>query len=528
MLNGANSLVNLLPESLQCKFPIMHGIKISSAGVCKLLSGLNVSKAAGPDSIRPLVLKQLCQVIAPVIAVIFQTSFNSGIVPTDWKKAQVCPLFKKGNKTDPANDRPISLTCTLFKTMEHIVASTLTKQFNQHHILYDLKHGFRERRSCETQLIQLVENLSRNMISGKHTDLILLDFSKAAFDKVNHLRLLNKLKIHGVQGKTLRWIESFLVERNQTVVLNANSSDELHVSSGVTEGSVLGPIVFLLYINDLPDSLQSQVRLFADDTAVYLTIQGQADSKKQQNDLDILQEWEWDWDMELNPSKCQVVHITTRSRRPINTSYAMHGQVLDSVDSARYLGVDIKLDLNFTQHINRTTSNASKSLGYLKRKKLTKHLDIREAAYKTIVRPQVEYASTVWSPSTKRIYRRLKWFREGQLDGQKFGVAQMQNELELRSLEQRRADARVIMFFFKIVHGLVAIPLPSYFEQPSRMTRHSHPLALCQIHTSVNYYKYSFFPAAVVYWNKLPCSVVTLPTLDQFSVAVRSLDHPMF
>ena len=125
------------------------------------------------------------------------------------------------------------------------------------------------------------------MISGKPTDLILLDFSKA-FDKANHLKLLYKLQ--SVQGNTLRWIESFLVGRSQTVVLNGNSSDELQVSSGVPQGSVLGPTLFLPYINDLPDSLQSQVRLFAVDTAVYLTVQGQADSKKLPNDLDILQE----------------------------------------------------------------------------------------------------------------------------------------------------------------------------------------------------------------------------------------------
>ena len=143
--------------------------------------------------------------------------------------------------------------------------------------------------------------------------------------------------------------------RSQTAVLNGNSSDELQVSSGVPQGSVLGPILFLLYINDLPESLQSQVCLFADDTAVYLTVQWHADSKKLQNDLDILQELEREWDMEFNPSKCQVVHIT-RSRRPINTSYSMHDQILDSVDSARYLGVDITSDLNFTQHINHTTS----------------------------------------------------------------------------------------------------------------------------------------------------------------------------
>ena len=232
--------------------------------------------------------------------------------------------------------------------MEHIIASGLTKHFNQNDILYDLQHGFRERRSCETQLLQLIDDLARNMTEGKQTDLILLDFSKA-FDKVNHLKLLYKLQVHGVQGRTLGWIESFLLGRSQTVVLNGESSDELPVLSGVPQGSVLGPILFLLYINDLPENLQSQVRLFADDTAVYLAVQGPDGSEKLQNDLNLLQEWEEKWDMEFNPSKCQVLHIT-RSRRPIRYNYTMHGQTLDSVEKARYLGVDISSDLSFSHH----------------------------------------------------------------------------------------------------------------------------------------------------------------------------------
>ena len=176
-LNGTASLISLLPESITCKYPSMPDIDISTAGVAKLLSNLNVSKAAGPDSVRPLELKELSQVITPVITFIFQTSLNSGTVPSDWKKAQVCPLFKKCDKTDPANYRPISLTCILCKTMEHIIASNLCKHLNLNKILYDLQHGFREKRSCETQLIQLVEDLARNLTSGKQSDLILLNSS---------------------------------------------------------------------------------------------------------------------------------------------------------------------------------------------------------------------------------------------------------------------------------------------------------------------------------------------------------------
>ena len=194
------------------------------------------------------------------------------------------------------------------------------------------------------------------MTEGKQ---VLLDFSKA-FDKVNHLKLLYKLQVHGVQGKTLGWIESFLVGRSQTVVLDGESSDELPVLSGVPRGSVLGPILFLLYINDLPENVQSQVRLFADVTAVYLTVQGLNDTERLQSDLNVLQEWEKKWNMEFNPSKCQVLHIT-RSRNPIRYNNTMHGQTLESVENARYLLVDISSDLGFSRHINRITSNAQKN-----------------------------------------------------------------------------------------------------------------------------------------------------------------------
>ena len=193
--------------------------------------------------------------------------------------------------------------------MEHIVASNLSRHFEQNDILYDLQHGFRERRSCETQLIQLVEELACNTSQGRQTDLLLLDFSKA-FDRVNHMELLHKLHQHGVRGNTLSWIKAFLTGRSQTVVLEGESSSEIPVNSGIPQGSVLGPLLFLLYINDLPEYIHLQVRLFADDTAIYITINNHSDSDTLQQDLDTLQTWERLWDMDFNPSKCQVLHIS--------------------------------------------------------------------------------------------------------------------------------------------------------------------------------------------------------------------------
>ena len=195
----------------------MPEIFIDPNGRNKLLANLNPNKAARPDFIKPIILKELRLEISPVICLLFEKLLKTGQLPSEWAKAQVCPLYKKGDKTDPANYRPISLTCILCKVMEHVIASNISRHITQHNILYELQHGFREKRSCKTQLIELVEDLTKRLTLGKQTDLILLDFSKA-FDKVNHLKLLYKLLTFGITGNTLKWIEAFLIGRSQTVV----------------------------------------------------------------------------------------------------------------------------------------------------------------------------------------------------------------------------------------------------------------------------------------------------------------------
>ena len=234
--------------------------------------------------------------------------------------------------------------------------------------------------------------------------------------------------------------------------------------------------------------------------------------------------------MEFNSG--QVLHITRA--RTIQTPYTMHNQVLESVSSARYLGVDLSVNLNFNTHINRITSNANKSLGFLKRNIRYKHPGVREAAYKTVIWPQLEYSYNVWSPHTQTYTRKIdmvqrraaRWTlnRYSTYDS----VTEMQSQLGWRALDLRRADARLCMLY-KIMNGLVAVPLPTYFQRTTSKTRHglSHPFAIRQIHTSFNFYKYSFFPLAVWQWNRLPSNVVLLPTLTQFSVSFRSREHQM-
>ena len=333
-------------------------------------------------------------------------------------------------------------------------------------------------------------------MKGKQTDLVLLDFSKA-FDKVNHLKLLFKLSQHGVKGNTLNWIRAFLLGRTQAVLLEGERSAEAPVTSGVPQGSVLGPLLFLLYINDLPKNIQSQVRLFADDTAVYLTVTSLEDAHTLKADLDPLQEWEQTWDMEFNPGKCQVLRIT-RSLKPLMSQYTLHGQVLESVDSAKYLGVNISQDLSWNHHVNEITGKANRTLGFIKRNVKTRNEQVKQLAYKTLVRPQVEYASSVWNPHTDQnilklemIQRRAaRWVKNNYSPYD--SVTSMLDNLGWRSLENRRIDSRLIMFY-KIIYGHVAIQIPTYFEKPQRLTRHMHPLSFRQIHTRTTYYISSHF-----------------------------------
>ena len=219
MTAGANPQV----IGQHCKFPLMSDIEVGVEGVSKLLKNLKTEKAAGPDQIRPVLLKELHSEFSPVITLLFQLSLGKGCLPSDWVTSNVTPLFK---------NRPMSFTLILCKTLEHIVTSKLVKHFTSNSIIYDLQHGFREKRSCETQLTMLVDELASNIQHGKQTYLILLDFSKA-FDKVSHEKLPYNMFNYWIQGKTLAWIKGFLANRSTMVVVDGINSSSIPVTSSV-------------------------------------------------------------------------------------------------------------------------------------------------------------------------------------------------------------------------------------------------------------------------------------------------------
>ena len=517
---------DLLPDS--SPHDDMPDIEITTEGIEKMLKNLKAHKAPGPDGITSRVMKTLANTIAPILCVIFRRSYETGEVPDDWRDANVVPIHKKGDKTDPGNYRPISLTCIACKLMEHIIASNIMTHGDDNNILYPLQHGFRQKRSCELQLLGFISDLTNNMEENKQTDVLITDFSKA-FDKVGHGRLLQKLHYYGIRGRSNRWIANFLRNRRQRVVLDGSQSDEVEVDSGVPQGSVLGPCLFLYYINDLPNKMSSTVRLFADDAIMYLTIRTQQDTVELQDDLHALCNWASDWKMELNSQKCQVITVT-RKRTRIQHQYRMNGAVLDSVTSTKYLGITITQDLKWNRHIASICQKANNTLSFLRRNLKINSPALKTMAYKALVRPLVEYGSAVWDPSTQRCINQLEMVqrRAARFVLHRYhntsSVGDMIKQLEWPSLQTRREHSR-LAFFYKIHNKLVDFNVTGHITPVTRPTRtvHSHGYHVPQSRTEQH--RQSYFPRTVRTWNSLPQDVVIAPSADAFRLRLMKCCH---
>ena len=279
----------------------MEENEINVEEVRSLLDNISVSKSQGPDEIPAKVLKELSHEIAEPLTVIFRKSLSAGKLPTVWKKANVIPLFKKGSRSDPNNYRPVSLTCICGKLLEKLIRNRIMSYMENNNLFNVHQFGFRSSRSCVTQLLKVIKDWFDDMDNNIVWDTIYLDFAKA-FDRVPHKRLVNKLKAYGISGNLLKWISDFLSDRKQRVKVGDKWSDWIEVLSGIPQGSVLGPLLFLIFIHDLPENVLSRIVIFADDTKLY----NQRNNKDiLQNDLIEIYQWSLEWNLRFNLDKCK-------------------------------------------------------------------------------------------------------------------------------------------------------------------------------------------------------------------------------
>ena len=295
------------------------------------------NKSNGPDEIPLSILKEYANEIAPMLTFIMQQSYDTGTLPDDWKNANVVALFKKGDRSKAENYRPVSLTAVTCKMMEHVIHKQIMIHLNRNNILVNFQHGFREKHSCESQLIMTVESIQRYLNRNKQVDVLVLDFSKA-FDTVAHQRLLLKLDHYGIRDKTLGWIRTWLTNRKQRVVVDGDKSEESSVTSGVPQGTVLGPLMFLLHINDIGDNVSkgTYIKLFADDCLLFREIDSLSDAESLGNDLQSLVKWSKTWQMSFNVSKChhrnkveQLEKVQRKAARWAMNQYSWTASVSD-------------------------------------------------------------------------------------------------------------------------------------------------------------------------------------------------------
>ena len=486
----------------------MPDIQVVKRGVLKQLHNPKPNKAAGPDGISPRVYKELASVLAGPLTSLFQLSLDKGVVPSDWKKATVCPIFKKGEKYDPVNYRPVSLTSVACKVLEHIITSHLMTYAEDRSLLHPNQHGFRKNKSCEKQLIELIADLTTNMDEQIQMEACILDFSKA-FDKVSHQKLLGKLASYGISHQLVSWIDSFLTNRVQTVVVDGKESREASVSSGGPQGSILGPTLFLYYINDLPDNIASTVRLFADDTIIYNTSENH---EILQDDLRRLEIWEKKWDMQFHPLKCEHVTFTRKTSKRANHTFHLHSTAIPKADKTKYLGVTINSKITWNDHISSVVAKANAALGFVRRNVITCSETIRLTAYKQLVRPLMEYASAAWDSlpgtlesSLESVQRRAARFICGILrTDHQTSTTSLLSKLDLDDLVSRRANARLRVFKqYHFSENNVILSHLQHAPAPS-VRRHCHQYLIP--HCNTLHHQRSYFVQTAKEWNTLPAT----------------------
>lgn len=501
----------------------MPSIFFRARAVKRVLADLNVNKSSGPDGIPALVLKQCSSTLARPLAKLFCLSYRAGIFPSCWKLANVTPIPKKGEANNPENYRPIAVCSALSKVMESMINHHLVRYLESNGLLNDRQYGFRKGRSTGDLLALLSERWNGSIHRFGEAKVVALDISKA-FDRVWHEALVSKLIAFGVGSHFSRFISSFLKDRTIRVVIDGVFSDEFRINSGVPQGSVLSPTLFLIFLNDLLSITSNPIYSFADDSNIchsysfdrrpsLLEIGARRSNMNDAltSDLITISEWGRANRVDFNARKTQCCFLTHRrdAGAGVLSSVSMGNVNIEEADALDVLGMRISCDARWNDHIFRVSKEAFKCLGFLKRcRKYFTPSDLL-TIYRTFIRPRMEYNSHVWAGASKSILKLLDRVQERV----KVLINDSRVSNSIDSLEHRRNVACVSLFYryyngrcSREIRGLV--PDNHIFLRGTRTSRRAHPFVVdCPVNRTMHYRENSFFARTARLWNDLPAEV---------------------
>ena len=516
----------------------MGPVIITPSMVSEAIARLKSSVSRTPDEVPAYFLKKASSTLAKPLSILYNLVLSKGKVPNIWKQAIVTPIFKKGLKSNPCDYWPISLTSVISRILEIILHSHIYSHLISNNILSSVQHGFLPKKSSQSQQLVLLNDLIQPFDNKMTTDIIYLDFSKA-FDSVSHSKLLHILYHYKINKETLDWITDYLTQRSQTTVVDGHFSEHCTVGSGVPQGSVLGPLLFLLYVEDLLQRLSNikgiKVYAYADD----VKLAGQT-PQDLQNAIKIVENWAQNWKLKINPTKSEHIRLSLSSCTSSNppNKYCVNKIEIPQTDTVKDLGIIFSSDLKFTSHISKIYSK-SISLAYITLRTFKNSNPIFFVnLYKTYIRPITEYNCITWSPflvsEVKKIESVQKTFTRKlfkKLNIRYHSYYHRLEQLGLDTLETRRIKLDII-YTYKIIHNLINIPTSDFFNtneilQSYDLRRHKFYLTKpFRPHSAVatNFYIHR----TIKIWNKIPDKTVNSPTLSIFKARLNELNLSLY